>query len=86
MHWVEHPESIAAVRAYFDALGDGEWEARRPVNGRVSLKVHRRFLRRFVEPGWRVLEVVAGPGRFTFELAAIGARIVVTVSPRCSSS
>ncbi len=79
MHWVEHPESIAAVRAYFDALGDGEWERlTATVNGRVSLEVHRRFLRRFVEPGWRVLEVGAGPGRFTFELAAVGARIVVT--------
>ncbi len=79
MACVEHSESVDAVRAYFDALGDGEWERlTATVNGRVSLEVHRRFLRRFVGPGWRMLEVGAGPGRFTFELAAIGARVVVT--------
>ena len=33
-------------------------------------------------PGMRVLEVGAGPGRFTIELARLGARIVVTdISP-----
>jgi len=31
-----------------------------------------------VRPGWRVLEVGSGPGRFTLELAAIGTRVVVT--------
>lgn len=76
---VEHREAIDAVRAYFDALGDEEWERlTATVRDRVSLEVHRRFLRRFVRPGWRVLEVGAGPGRFTFDLAAIGARVVVT--------
>lgn len=76
---MEHRESIEAVRAYFDDLGEKEWERLTvTVAGRVSLEVHRRFLRRFVRPGWRVLEVGAGPGRFTFELAALGGRIVVT--------
>lgn len=42
------------------------------------MEIHRRFLQRFVAPGSRVLEVGAGPGRFTFELAQIGAQIVVT--------
>ncbi len=76
---VRHSESIESVRAYYDALGEKEWDRlTATVRGRVSLQVHRRFLRRFVRPGWRVLEVGAGPGRFTFELASIGARIVVT--------
>lgn len=76
---MEHRESIEAVRAYFDDLGEKEWERlTTTAAGRVSLEIHRRFLRRFVRPGWRVLEVGAGPGRFTFELAALGARIVVT--------
>jgi len=74
-----HPESIESVRSYYDALGDKEWDRlTKTVPGRVSLEVHRRFLRRFVRPGWRVLEVGAGPGRFTLELAAIGASAVVT--------
>lgn len=74
-----HDDSLEQVRRYYDALGDNEWtRLTRNVRGRVSLEVHRRFLRRFVAPGARVLEVGAGPGRFTHELAQIGARIVVT--------
>jgi len=74
-----HAESIEAVRRYYDALGEDEWERlTHNVRGRVSFEVHRGFLRRFVHPGSRVLEVGAGPGRFTLELAATGASIVVT--------
>lgn len=72
-----------ATRAYYDEFGDAEWN-RLPgdVAGRASLEVHKRFLARFVRPGARVLEVGAGPGRFTTELAALGATVVVTdISP-----
>ena len=76
---MQHSESIELVRAYYDRLGEKEWDRlTATVRGRVSLEVHRRFLRRFVRPGCRVLEVGAGPGRFTFELAAVGATVVVT--------
>lgn len=44
----------------------------------MSLELHRRLLRRFVQPGCRVLEVGAGPGRFTIELASIGTSIVTS--------
>ena len=40
--------------------------------------MHRQFLDRFVRPGDHVLEVGAGPGRFTFELARLGATVDVT--------
>lgn len=76
-----HAESVSveAVRRYYDALGEQEWaRLTKSVRGRVSLEVHRRFLRRFISPDRRVLEIGAGPGRFTLELAAIGAQIVVT--------
>jgi SAM-dependent methyltransferase len=72
-------DSVRAVRDYFDALGAAEWD--RLVGSpaaRVALELHCRFLRRFVQPGWRVLEVGAGPGRFTVELAR--ARTMVVVS------
>ena len=79
MRRVEHSESVEWVKAYYDARGDDEWDRlTQTVRGRVSLELHRRFLRRWVQPGRRVLEVGAGPGRFTFELARIGARLVVT--------
>jgi SAM-dependent methyltransferase len=76
-------EDREATRAYYDEFGDAEWNRLvGDVAGRVSLEVHRRFLARFVRPGARVLEVGAGPGRFTTELAGLGATIVVTdISP-----
>lgn len=76
---MDHATSADAVRRYYDELGPREWDRlTKDVAGRVSLEVHRRFLRRFVTPGSRVLEIGAGPGRFTVELAALGCRIVVT--------
>ncbi len=67
------------VRRHFDRLGDREW-ARQDADARsrVSFEVHRRFLRRFVPRGAHVLEIGAGPGRFTTELAAQSCRVVVT--------
>ena len=72
-------ETRARMREYYDAYGDKEWERLdESVSGRVSLELHRRFLERYVTSGMRVLEVGAGPGRFTFALADQGAAVVVT--------
>jgi 2-polyprenyl-3-methyl-5-hydroxy-6-metoxy-1,4-benzoquinol methylase len=74
-----HPDAAAAhVASYFDGLAASEWE-RHDVSlaSRVSFELHRRMLHRHVRPGIRVLEVGAGPGRFTRELAMAGARITV---------
>ncbi len=75
----DHEASVAGVRDYFDAFAEGEWERLEGTRaGQVSFEVHRRFLQRFITPGMRVLEVGAGPGRFTIELARLGASVVVT--------
>lgn len=69
----------AGVQRYFDALGEKEWD--RPetdLRSRVAFEIHRRFLRRWVTPGMRILEIGAGPGRFTIELARLGSRVVVS--------
>jgi hypothetical protein len=72
--WTDH------VRRYFDEFGDREWtRLTETPNGRVSFEIHRRFLRDYVRPGARILEVGAGPGRFTVELAGLGGTVVVTV-------
>jgi len=75
----DHDSSVDAVRSYFDTLGTAEWDRLdSDPAGRASLEVHQRFVARFVTPGMRVLEVGAGPGRFTIFLAGLGARVVVT--------
>lgn len=67
------------MRDYYDALGEGEWSRLESSSrNRVAHEVHRRFLQRFVHSGDRVLEIGAGPGRFTSELARLGATIEVT--------
>jgi SAM-dependent methyltransferase len=70
--------------AFFDEIGEREWT--RFEDGRTppqSVAVHIRELRRFVKEGDRVLDVGAGPGRFTIELAQLGADVVVAdISPR----
>ncbi len=72
-------EDNSAVERYFDELGEREWDRlEADLHSRVSLEIHHRFLRRWVAPGTRVLEVGAGPGRFTIELARMGCRVVVS--------
>jgi len=72
------------VRVFYDRYGAAEWDRfDRSVAGRVSLELHKRFQSRWIHPGDRVLEVGAGPGRFTIELARLGARVLVSdISPR----
>lgn len=76
---MEDTDPVEVVRAHFDALAEGEWDrlAQSP-RTRVSLELHRRMLARFVPAGSRVLEVGAGPGRFTIALADLGAKVVVS--------
>jgi SAM-dependent methyltransferase len=69
--------------AFFDEYGEREWTRfEAGPNSRTSLEVHLHYLRRFIQPRDRVLDVGAGPGRFTIELAEIGAVVVVAdISP-----
>lgn len=64
------------VASFYDAFGEREWT--RFDGGRTpGLDVYLEYLRRYIRSGDRVLEIGAGPGRFTIELARLGADIVV---------
>jgi SAM-dependent methyltransferase len=72
-------EDRVRMRARYDDQGEREWERlERDPQGRVAHEIHRRFLHRFIKEGDHVLEVGAGPGRFTFDLAKMGASVEVT--------
>lgn len=75
------PEHIAR---FFDEYGEREWERfDATAMDRVGLEVHLRLLREHIRPGTRVLDAGAGPGRFTLELARLGATVVAgDISPR----
>jgi SAM-dependent methyltransferase len=77
------PESEAEYSRQFDAAAADEWgRFDRRLFGRVSLRLHQQMLAEHVRGGDRVLDAGAGPGRFTIELARLGARVVVVdVSP-----
>jgi SAM-dependent methyltransferase len=66
------------VRVHYDRYAEKEWQRwdRSPVE-QVKLAVHMHYLRQFIQPGDRVLEIGAGSGRFTQELARIARRVVV---------
>jgi SAM-dependent methyltransferase len=69
------PEHIAR---FFDVYGEREWERfDASAMDRVNLEVHLRLLGEYIRSGDRVLDAGAGPGRFTLELARLGATIAV---------
>ena len=78
----EHATS-ARLRDIFDELGDAEWNRlEKDPRSRVAFEIHRRFLRRHLKAGAEVLEIGAGAGRFTIELAEMACRVLVTdISP-----
>jgi SAM-dependent methyltransferase len=67
-----------ALIAAYERYGDQEWHRHEESpSARASFRVHCELLRRWIRAGDRVLEAGAGAGRFTVELAGIGARVTV---------
>ncbi len=66
------------VTRYFDEFGIAEFDRfdKSPVE-RLKLHLHMRCLSNYVPAGSHVLEIGAGPGRFTEALARLGCRVVV---------
>lgn len=77
-----HDPDLAA--RVFDEYGEQEWERHdASPAARVSFQIHRTYLARFINQGDHVLDAGAGPGRFTLELARLGAVVTaLDVSPQ----
>ncbi|MGH2632318.1 MAG: class I SAM-dependent methyltransferase [Tepidiformaceae bacterium] len=72
------PYDPAQIRRFYDNVGEREWRRLDgDPRGRVVFFLHRWHLRQFVNAADSVLEAGAGAGRFTVELASLGARITV---------
>jgi SAM-dependent methyltransferase len=73
----------ARTAEFFDDYGEREWT--RFEDGRTpgpSMTTHTRMLEGYVQPGDRVLDAGAGPGRFTLELLRLGAHVTaLDISP-----
>lgn len=71
------------ISRFYDAYGDLEWERlEATLQGRATHATHTAALERHLAAHSKVLEVGAGPGRFTIELARLGATVMVTdISP-----
>jgi ubiquinone/menaquinone biosynthesis C-methylase UbiE len=64
---------------YFDLFSLGEWDrlVRSPLE-EIKLHIHNHYLKTYLRPGSRVLEIGAGPGRFTQTLHFLECRVLVT--------
>lgn len=67
------------ISTFYGQYGDREWSrlSQTPAD-RVNFAIHVHYLRRFVKPESRVLEIGSGPGRFTQVLGALGCRVLVS--------
>ena len=66
------------VAAFYDVFSEKEWNRlTKDPAALVALHIHRHYLQEYVRSGDLVLEVGAGAGRFTIELAKLGAAITV---------
>jgi SAM-dependent methyltransferase len=67
-----------AVRAYYARFGEREWaRLENPDDGVVEFAITCHTLATYLPPGGRVLDIGAGPGRYTIWLAQRGYRVVL---------
>jgi ubiquinone/menaquinone biosynthesis C-methylase UbiE len=66
------------IADFFDDYGEKEWNRLIATpRDQVSFHIHKYYLEKFIKAGACVLEAGAGAGRFTIELAKLGANITV---------
>ena len=76
--------ALNSVKGYYEARGESEWHRLdNPYEGLIEQEVHRRVFTELLPAGARVLDVGAGPGKWTIWLLQRGHRVVLgDLSPR----
>jgi len=66
------------ITSHFDDPTQSEWERldKDPI-GKVQFYISNHYLQKYIKKGDSVLEIGPGPGRFTIELAKLGAKISI---------
>lgn len=72
---VRPTDPVDAVRGYYDATVQTEWERleRHP----FEFAINKHYLDRYIMPGDRVLDAGGGPGRYALHLAGRGAKVTL---------
>jgi len=66
------------IESHFERDPILEWERLdKSPRGKVQFHVHMQYIRKYIKEGDRVLEIGPGPGRFTIEMAKLGANISI---------
>jgi ubiquinone/menaquinone biosynthesis C-methylase UbiE len=66
------------TRSFYNNWGAREWDRlESSFENKINYRIHRTILGESVKAGDRVLEVGAGPGRFTLEMTRAGAEVTV---------
>ena len=74
----EYSYDPARVSEFFDRFGHGEWERlEQSATHRLQARIHTHYLREYFKRGDHILDAGAGPGRFTIQLARLGATVSV---------
>lgn len=72
--------SLETVRQYYDDSVLKEWD--RLERHSIEFKITSHYLKRYIKPGQRVLDVGGGPGRYSLMLAELGCDVtLVDLSP-----
>lgn len=68
-------ESIEAVKEFYDQSALMEWG--RMDRNPFEFEITKAYLKRYIRPGDRVLDVGGGPGRYSLWLAELGAEVTL---------
>lgn len=68
-------QSVETVRRFYDQTALEEWG--RMDRNPFEFEITKAYLKRYIRPGDRVLDVGGGPGRYSLWLAGLGAKVTL---------